>query len=186
MKIGILGGTFNPPHLGHLIIANEVKEKLSLAKVFFIPTNIPPHKQAYKISVKHRLKMIKLAVSGNKSFKVLDIEIKRLGVSYTIDTIEELKRKYPKDDFYLIVGSDLANEFNTWKDFPKLKKQISIVVAWRKLYPVKYKDGFKVVKVTNLDLSSSQIRELIKKRLSVKYLIPDKVREYINKYKLYN
>ena len=114
MKIGILGGTFNPPHIGHLILAQTAEEKLGLDKVFFIPTNTPPHKNTFLLEAKHRLAMVKLTVEDHKSFKALDWEIKRGGFSYTIDTIRELKSKYPGDQFFLIVGSDLANDFNSW------------------------------------------------------------------------
>jgi nicotinate-nucleotide adenylyltransferase len=117
MRIGILGGTFNPPHLGHLILAEEVREKLNLDKIFFIPTNIPPHKSTESVSSWHRFNMVKLAIKSNPYFEVLDLEIKRGGVSFTIDTIKELKSKFPRDEFYLIVGSDLASTFSTWKDF---------------------------------------------------------------------
>lgn len=185
MKIGILGGTFNPPHIGHLILAQEVKDKLKLDKIFFVPTNIPPHKQSHHVLASDRVNMIKLAISGNKDFSVCDIEIKRGGVSYTIDTVHELKKNYPRDDFYLIVGSDLANAFPTWRYFEGLRKLVKIVVVQRREYPLKNKQDFAVLRVFPMGISSSKIREFVKKNLSIKYLVSDKVADYIGKHKLY-
>ena len=130
MKIGILGGTFNPPHVGHLILAQEVTDVLGLDKVFFIPTNISPHKKS-EPNASSRFNMVELAVSGNSSFEVLDLELKRGGVSYTIDTIRQLKQENPNDEFYLIMGSDLANEFSSWKNCREIKKEVKIAVVDR-------------------------------------------------------
>ncbi|MBM3243930.1 MAG: nicotinate (nicotinamide) nucleotide adenylyltransferase, partial [Candidatus Omnitrophica bacterium] len=108
MKIGILGGTFNPVHIGHLILAEEALEKLGLNKIIFMPACLPPHKENIDIAAPNeRLKMVKLAIKGNKKFIVSDIEIKRAGRSYTVDTVRELKKRSPKDEFYFIIGSDL-------------------------------------------------------------------------------
>jgi nicotinate-nucleotide adenylyltransferase len=185
MKIGILGGAFNPPHIGHLVLATQILERVKLDKVFFIPTNISPHKESENVSADDRLKMVQLAVSDNKAFKVLDLEIKRGGVSYTIDTIKELKSKYPGDEFYLIIGSDLANNFSSWKDSKELDRIAKIVVAQRDNYPLKIENDFIVVNITQIDLSSSQIRELIKKEKPIDKLVPAKVLDYIKKHKLY-
>jgi nicotinate-nucleotide adenylyltransferase len=185
MKIGILGGTFNPPHTGHLILAQEICQKLSLDKVFFIPTNIPPHKESQNVKSKDRLNMTKLAVAGDKRFEVLDLEIKRGGVSYTIDTVRELKAKFPQADFYLIVGSDLANDFPAWKYFESLKKSVKIVVAKRRAYPLKKRERFIALNIVQMGISSSHIRGLIKRGFSVKYLVTDRVARYIRKHKLY-
>lgn len=185
MKIGILGGTFNPPHVGHLILAQEVCQKAGLDKIFFIPTNIPPHKESYHVSAKHRLKMTALTAAGDKRFEACDIEIKRGGVSYTVDTVRELKAKHPGDEFYLIVGSDLANDLPGWKYFRQLKKEIKIIVAKRRDYPVRRKDNFTMLGILQMGISSSYVRGLIKKRLSPKYLVKDSVCAYIQRYKLY-
>jgi nicotinate-nucleotide adenylyltransferase len=185
MKIGILGGTFNPPHIGHLVLAQEVKEKIGLDRVLFIPTNVPPHKENKGTSSLDRLKMVTLAIQGNKNFKVLDLEIERGGISYTVDTVRELKNKYPKIKFYLIVGSDLANDFPTWKYFRELKESIKIVVAERKDYPLKHINNFILVDITQIHISSSQIRELVHQGGSIKYLVRDNVANYIKKRKLY-
>ncbi|MBP7088260.1 MAG: nicotinate-nucleotide adenylyltransferase [Candidatus Omnitrophica bacterium] len=185
MKIGILGGTFNPPHIGHLILAQDISEDLGLDKVFFIPTNISPHKSHNEMPAEKRLEMVKLAISDNKKFEVLDLEVKRGGTSYTIDTVRELKVLYPKDEFYLIVGSDLANYFLEWKDFGELTKLVKIVVAQRKESPLKNKDSFIIRDITQINISSSLIRAMIKQRRTVRYLLSDKVRDYIVKNKFY-
>lgn len=185
MKIGILGGTFNPPHIGHIILAQEVIQKVGLKKVFFIPTNIPPHKESHNLSAKHRINMIKKMIVGDRRFRMLDIEIKRGGVSYTIDTVRELKVKFPKDDFYLIVGSDLANDFGNWRYYKDLKQEIKIVVAKRRDYPLKARGDFITVGIVQMGIASSYIRSLIKKRFSVKYLVTGEIADYIEKHKLY-
>jgi len=185
MKIGILGGAFNPPHIGHLGLAKDIFEKLKLDKVFFIPTNISPHKEGDGPSASDRLQMIKLAVADNENFEVLDLEIKRGGASYTVDTVNELKNNYPGDEFYLIIGSDLANDFSSWKDFENLKKIAKIVVAHRQNYPLKREDGFILLDITQIDLSSSHIRELIKEKESIERLVTKEVLDYIEQHKLY-
>jgi nicotinate-nucleotide adenylyltransferase len=108
MKIGILGGTFNPVHIGHLILAEEAREKLGLDKIIFVPTALPPHKDNLNIApAADRLKMLELAVASNKYFTVSDIEIKRQGRSYTIDTLKEFQAKYSRDELYFIIGKYL-------------------------------------------------------------------------------
>ena len=185
MKIGILGGTFNPPHVGHLILAQEVAQKLSIDKIFFIPTNIPPHKESHNVKSADRLNMVRLATKEDSRFEVLDLEIKRGGISYTIDTVKALKAKFPKAEFFLIVGSDLANDFPTWRYFEHLKKAVKIVVAKRRAYPLEKKNRFIVVDIVQMGISSSYIRGLIKKGFSVKYLVTDSVAKYIEQHKLY-
>ena len=142
MKIGILGGTFNPPHIGHIVLAKEIYEKLELDKVLLIPTNTPPHKEDEGVSADVRLHMIKLAARDQEAFEVSDIELKRGGISYTIDTVRKLKELFPQDELYLIVGSDLANDFLSWKDFDQLKNLVRIVVAQRDNAPLKKKNNF--------------------------------------------
>src|SRR4051794_6519919 len=104
-RIGVLGGTFDPPHIGHLIIAEEVRIALDLEEVWFIPTFTPPHKDGTKTKASQRIEMTKLAIESNPHFKVNSIEIERSGKSYTIDTIRELKRENPDSDFYFIIGA---------------------------------------------------------------------------------
>jgi len=185
MKIGILGGAFNPPHIGHLILAQEAVEALGLDKVFFIPTNISPHKKRETPSAPERLEMVKLTISGNRCFEALDLEIKRGGVSYTIDTVRALKNTYSGDTFYLIIGSDLANTFSTWRNFDELKKEVKVAVARRENYPLQEKDNFMVMDITQVAISSSQIRQLAGEERSIRYFVRDSVAEYIRQQGLY-
>lgn len=185
MKIGILGGTFNPSHIGHLILAQEAVDKLGMDKIIFVPTNISPHKNNNGVSAADRFNMVKMAIRDNGQFEVSDMEIKRGGTSYTIDTVRELKSRYVKDELYLIIGSDLANTFDKWKESGELKKIIRVVVACRENYPLKQKDDFILMDITQIGISSSQIRELIRERRPINYLVRDSVLKYIKKNKLY-
>ncbi len=185
MKIGILGGTFNPPHTGHLIIAQDILDALKLDKVFFVPTSTSPHKKNNGVDGQARLGMVKLATSGNEAFGILDLEIERGGTSFTIDTVRELKKRYPEDEFYLIIGSDLANEFSSWKNYEDIKKEVKVVVANRREYPLDKRSPYLVVDIRQIELSSSQIRELVKKGSSIKGLVKEEVANYIQEHNFY-
>lgn len=185
MNVGILGGTFNPPHIGHLILAQEAKEQLKLDKIFFIPANRPPHKDKDLIDCGFRLKMVQLALEGNPDFAALDIEVKRKGVSYTVDTFFELKKTYPEDSFFLMIGSDLANSFDQWREPHKIKEMADIVVVERKGMPLLNKNDFFSIKITQIDISSSMIRQRVRDYKTIKYLVPDKVEGFIKENDLY-
>ncbi|MDD5595321.1 MAG: nicotinate-nucleotide adenylyltransferase [Candidatus Omnitrophica bacterium] len=187
MKIGILGGTFNPIHLGHLILAEEVREKLGLDKVIFVPTFLPPHKDNSDIAQAiDRLKMIEIAIKANKYFIVSDVEIKRNGRSYTIDTINALKKVYANDELYFITGSDLLKYLEEWKDLNEIIKMVKFVVATRPGYPLeKIPSYISTVAIRAVDISAFEIRSCIKQNTSFRYLVPDGVFKYITKRKLY-
>ncbi|KPL00943.1 MAG: hypothetical protein AMJ91_02475 [candidate division Zixibacteria bacterium SM23_73_3] len=190
-KIGILGGTFDPIHLGHLVLAEQVKEKLGLDQVIFIPCFSPPHKTRRKLSpAKDRYCMTKLALKDNPFFSVSDTELKRKGVSYTIDTLRQLKILFPDSEIYFLTGSDVLNEICTWKDPEKIFGLTKFVIATRPGFDeFDSKNHFAkkstIVRITGMDISSSQIRERVKKGRTIKYLVPDKVEEYIREKKLY-
>ena len=188
MKIGILGGTFNPPHIGHLILAEEAKDKFNLDKIFFIPVYLPPHKDIPLAKAEDRLEMVKLSIKDNKNFECLDIEIKRGGKSFTIDTLKELKKKYPHAHLFLIIGSDLAKDFSNWKDYEEIIKIAKVLVARRSKELTTFEDnkfGFLFFDIIQVDVSSSLIRERIKKGLSIRYLVHPEVEKFIKKRKLY-
>ena len=187
MKIGILGGTFNPVHIGHLILAEEVREKLKLDKIIFIPTALPPHKDNLNIaSATDRLEMLKLATKSNKFFAVSDIEIKRQGRSYTIDTLRELKAKYPHDELYFIIGSDLLKYLNEWKDLSEIIRMVNFVVATRPGYPLDQIPHYiQTLAIRAVDVSGFEVRTCIQENKSFGYLVPDRVFDYIKKRKLY-
>jgi nicotinate-nucleotide adenylyltransferase len=187
MKIGILGGTFNPVHLGHLILAEEAREKMQLDRIIFVPTYLPPHKESLGIAAaSDRYRMIKLAIKGNKYFGVSDAEIKRDGRSYTIDTIKEFKREFPRDELYFITGSDLLNYLEEWKDLSEIIKMVKFIVATRPGYPLEKIPAYiRTVAIRAVDISAFQIRNCIKENKSFRYLVPEAVYNYIVKKKLY-
>ncbi len=187
MRIGILGGTFNPIHIGHLILAEETREKIGLEKIIFMPAYLPPHKVSSDIAAaQDRLKMVRLATAGNAFFSVSDIEIKRDGRSYTIDTVKELKLLYPKDELYFIIGSDLLAYLEEWKDLDEIIKLLKFIVATRPGYPLeKIPSHIATIPIRAVDISGFEIRKAIKEKKSFRYLVPEKVFDYVKKYKLY-
>jgi nicotinate-nucleotide adenylyltransferase len=187
MKIGILGGTFNPIHIGHLILAEEAREKLKLDKIIFVPTYLPPHKDDADIaSAKDRLTMVKLAIKGNRYFSVSDMEIKRDGRSYTIDTIKEFKKIFPNDELYFIIGSDLLNYLNDWKDLGDIIKMVKFITATRPGYPLeKIPSYITTIPIRAVDVSGYEVRRAIKENRSFRYLVPEAVSNYIRKKRLY-
>ncbi|MDD2927364.1 MAG: nicotinate-nucleotide adenylyltransferase [Candidatus Omnitrophica bacterium] len=187
MKIGILGGTFNPVHIGHLILAEEAREKLALEKIIFVPANQPPHKDNGDIAAGSiRLKMLKLAIKGNKHFGVSDAEIKRQGRSYTIDTIREFKQKYPSDELYFIIGSDLLKYLDEWKDLAEINKMVKFIAATRPGYPLEKIPAYiKTLGIRAVDISGFEVRRCIQENKSFRYLVPEAVFNYINKKGLY-
>ena len=187
MKIGILGGTFNPIHIGHLILAEEVREKLKLDRIIFVPAYLPPHKDNSDIACASvRLAMVKLAIKGNIYFSVSDTEIKRNGRSYTIDTIREFKKMYPKDELYFITGSDLLKYLDDWKDLSQIINMVKFIVATRPGYSLgDLPSHIYTVAIRAVDVSAFEIRKTIKENKSFRYLVPDPVFSYINKKRLY-
>jgi nicotinate-nucleotide adenylyltransferase len=187
MKIGILGGTFNPVHIGHLILAEEAREKLGLDKVIFVPAFLPPHKDGSDVAVaKHRFSMVKLAIKGNKYFVASDIEIKRDGRSYTIDTIKEFKKKFQRDDLYFIIGSDLLKYLDEWKDLNEIIKMVRFVAATRPGYPLERIPAYiTTLPIRAVDVSAFEVRECIRDDKSFRYLVPEAVFNYIKRQGLY-
>lgn len=189
MSVGIFGGTFNPIHNGHLLIAEDVREKLNLDKVLFIPAENPPHKKVNNLADScHRLEMVKLAIKGNPYFSVSDIEIKRGGVSYSIETIKTLKEVYQKGTkFFFIMGADSILEFMEWKEWESLLGLCNFVVVPRPGYECDESLFKNVVflQAKMFDISSTEIRKKIEANQSIRYLVPDVVAKYIEGHKLY-
>lgn len=188
MRIGILGGTFNPIHVGHLLLAEETLNNLYLDRVIFIPCFLPPHKNEHDIApAADRLRMTELAVSDNPNFVVSDMETKRKGKSYSIDTVKELKKNFaPNTELFFIVGSDASSYLKKWKDVKELFKMAKFVMALRPGYRLKkiYKDII-ALKIKAIDISGYEIRQRIKRKESVRYLVPEPVRQYLEKKGLY-
>lgn len=190
MKIGILGGTFNPPHIGHLIVAESVRDQLKLDKVLFVPSYIPPHKLFSQVALpKQRLEMVELAIEKNRNFSASDIEIAREGKSFTIDTINSLTNLHPASQLYLVIGMDNLMDFSDWKSPNEIVSKVELIVMNRPGYDSDIKNEFKrfatFIKVPNIDISSSDIRRRIKLGRSIRYLVTYEVEQYILKKALY-
>jgi nicotinate-nucleotide adenylyltransferase len=180
-RIGILGGTFNPIHNGHLIMADEVYRALNLDKIIFVPTYLPPHKPSKDIApARERLKMLKLALDANPHFTISDIEIKRKGKSYTIDTVKELKKKFKDAKIYFIIGSDYQRGLDKWKDVTQIQKLVKFVVVNRPRFSFKSNTpGVLNLNLKTVDVSGYGIRERIRKNRTIRSLVPLKVMRYI-------
>jgi nicotinate-nucleotide adenylyltransferase len=185
-KVGILGGTFDPPHLGHLLIANDVQHCLNLDEVWFMPNRIPPHKQSESItSTEHRIEMLNAALGERPSFLLQTIELEREGPSYTYDTILLLKENHPAIDFHFIIGADMVEYLPKWHKIEDLVKLVKFVGVKRPGYSIE--TAFPVIEVETpqFEVSSSLIRQRVKGGRSSHYLVPEQVRRIIEEKKLY-
>lgn len=188
MRIGILGGSFNPIHFGHLVLAEQAKEKFKLDKVIFVPANISPHKTKAELAdASHRYKMAALAIAGNPAFEISDFEIKSEGKSYSINTLREFKRRFGKKArLYFIAGSDSLKKLSTWKQVKEIFEISQFVVAKRPNFSLKkLPPKVRPFDAISVGISSSGIRKRIKKGLSIRYLVPERARRYILKNRLY-
>jgi len=186
-NFGILGGSFDPIHMGHLILAEYALEEYALDKIIFIPNRIPNLKNPPQASARHRYLMVKLAIQDNPRFEISGMEMNRKGISYTYDTIIQLKKKFKNTRFFFIIGSDAYGQLPQWKNFKKLIKEIEFIVAARSDAKVKKIPGikFQVLNIPEVTISSSYIRERLKRGLSIRYLVPDRVWKYIREFNLY-
>ncbi|WP_036728494.1 MULTISPECIES: nicotinate-nucleotide adenylyltransferase [Peptoniphilus] len=193
-KYGIMGGTFNPIHFGHLMISEYIRIEMELDKIIFIPTGNPPHKKT--IDAKFRFEMTSIAIEDNENFMISDIETNKIGNSYSIDTVKQLKNKLD-GKFYFIIGSDTLFQLRTWKKFDELSEEVEFICAVRPNYTAsedlrkelkeleKYNATVHVVETPLYEISSTDLRNRFKLNKSVKYLVPDNVIIYINDNKLY-
>lgn len=185
-KIGLLGGTFNPPHLGHLIIAEQVRNQLDLEKILFIPSAEPPHKEEKKaIDASHRLAMLNEAVKGNSGFSIEEAELERGGKSYTYDTIVDLKKADPDVEYYFIIGADMVEDLKNWYKIDELIHIVQFVAVNRPSYSLETPYPVIGVDVPNIDISSTLIRQKVKDDCTIRYLVPQEVENYIESKGLY-
>jgi nicotinate-nucleotide adenylyltransferase len=194
-KVGILGGTFDPIHNGHLLVAEYAAYEFDLEEVLFIPAGDPPHKQGQEITnTDDRYLMTLLATIHNPKFSVSRLEIEKKGLSYTLDTVRELKSSQPKTKFYFITGADSILEISTWKQPQKLLSEIEFIAASRPGYSLSemdeelyndYKDQIHPLEVPRLDISSTEIRRRVRRGEPIKYQLPEEVEIYIKKHGLY-
>ncbi len=186
LRVGIIGGTFNPPHIGHLVIADQVCQQLGLDKIYFMPDANPPHideKQA--IAAEHRVVMVKQAIEENPLFELEDCEIQRGGKSYTFDTMLQLTKDHPEIDYYFIIGGDMVEYLPKWYRIDELMQLVQFVGVKRPNYPEASSYPLIWVDVPEMEISSTLIRKKIEAGCSVKYLVPEKTLTYIEEKGLY-
>lgn len=195
-RIGVFGGTFNPPHLGHLKLVSEIADRLSLSDVIIIPTYIPPHKAPKELAAgTHRVEMCALTFEKDSRFHVSGMELERKGKSYTYDTLVELKNIYPETHFYLIIGSDMLLTFDEWHRYEDVLKLCTVCAAERdgeeqpiKKYGIpKVFEGHDLIitEFSPLTISSGEIREMIKASQDISNFVTQEVKDYIADNKLY-
>jgi nicotinate-nucleotide adenylyltransferase len=189
--VGIFGGTFDPPHLGHLALAEWARVELELDFVWFVPAGVPPHKRSSaRTPARHRLAMTRLATRGNASFRVSPIETRRRGPSYTVDTVRAFARSHPGAALYLMMGADMYDTLDSWREPGEIARAATIVVALRpgrrRTARARAK-GRRVTWLANpgLDVSSSALRSRAARGRSLRYLVPDAVARYIERHRLY-
>lgn len=201
--IGLMGGTFNPVHNGHLILAQEAKEQYNLDQVWFLPARRPPHKDNGELPKdKARIEMLRLAIEDNPAFTISMLEMQRTdGKTYTYDTFRELSEKYPSTEFSFIIGSDSLFYLHKWSHFEELLRGMVFLVALRagcgeehtikemeqlaEEYKKRYEARIGFIKMPIVEISSTLIREKAEVGLAVRYYLPEKVEEYIRVHNVY-
>jgi nicotinate-nucleotide adenylyltransferase len=209
VKLGVLGGTFNPIHLAHLRLAEELRESLELERVLLIPAGEPALKHRGIAPAVHRIEMARRATASNPALEVDDLEVRRRGPSYTVDTLRELRARHPGSELWFLVGADTLPDLGSWREPAKLFELASFAVATRPGYAgglrellprslaAPFRDGprglvhasgneLRAVSFTPLEISASEIRRRAARGESIRYLVPDEVREYIAKHHLYD
>ena len=182
-KIGLFGGSFDPIHHGHLILARDAMESLGLDRVIFIPVNVSPHKLARPpVAARLRCEMVAAAIAGESRFSMDACEAEREGPSFAVDTVRVMRRRFPQAELFYFIGEDNVSSLHTWREIDELKKLASFVVLARgNLQPV---EGFPVIS-RNIDISSTDIRNRIAHGLPVRYLLPDAVCAILTRHQLY-
>ncbi len=200
-KIGIFGGSFDPVHLGHLLVGEFCREQAQLDEVWFVPVYKAPHKSEGPVaSDKHRVEMLKLATWGQSGFQVSDLEIRRGGISYTVDTLEAVKQTQPETQFFFLMGADSLNDFGTWSQPERICQLATPLVVvrggekepqWTVLQ--NYVEGDLVeikqrhrIDFPAIDLSSSEIRKRVEEGRSIRFQTPRSVEEYIRTQAVYS
>ncbi len=196
-RIGIFGGSFNPIHLAHLIVADRFVEHMQLERCYFVPAASPPLKPLNAPDIapaEHRLAMVERAIAGHPAFCVDTCELDRGGISYTIDTIATFRQRFPEAELFLLIGADQAMEFHRWHRWEQIVEQVRLCIAPRPTVPLadfqkqlqalRHADPI-VLELPLLGISSSEIRQRIARGLSVRYLVPEAVLAYIHAQHLY-
>ncbi len=190
-RIGLFGGTFDPPHFGHLALAEWAREQLRLDRVLFVPAGAPPHKRARRLSsVAARVAMTRLAVRGNPAFRLSQLEVRRRGPSFTVDTLRAVRAGHPGAEVFLLMGEDSLDDFRTWHEPAAIRGLARLAVArrpgGRRRTPARgIARGLIWLDNPGLELSSSAIRARARAGRSVRYLVPDAVARYLARHRLY-
>ena len=188
-RVGILGGTFDPPHWGHLLIAETAREELGLDRVLFVPASVPPHKRRRDVSpAQVRLRLLRAALRGS-GFEISRIEIEREGPSYTVDTLEALARRMPNTKLYLLVGADSLVDLPHWREPARIARLATLAVARRPGSPLRQRTaiGARVIALANppVDLSSSDLRARVARGRSIRFRVPPAVERLVSELSLY-
>jgi nicotinate-nucleotide adenylyltransferase len=196
MRIGILGGTFNPPHLGHLVAAQEAYRELALDRVVLIPAGIPPHKPVDdEPGPEHRLELCRLAVGGDERFAVSDLELRRDGPSFTVDTLKLLRTQSPSNDLFLILGGDIAAGLPKWHEPERVLELATVAIAKRRgtakaavqdaLAQLEGGERARFFEMPRIGISSTMVRRRVRAGQPIRYFVPDGVMHYIETHGLY-
>jgi len=196
--LGLMGGTFDPVHFGHLIAAENSRSEFGLDRVIFIPAAHPPHKEQESVlQTGHRLQMVKLAISSNPYFEISTLEQERQGPSYTVDTVEYFRSRFPDIQIFFIMGMDSLLMFDTWQDYGRLAGLCRFIVVTRPGYvmdtsqpslanlPQQLRENLSLLEIPGMDISSSDIRRRVRMGLPIKYMLPSAVEGYIMEQGLY-
>ena len=187
MRLGVFGGTFDPPHLGHLIAAQELHHQLGLDRLLLMPASVPPHKRDRQVSpAEIRLEMLRAAVVGDERFEVSELELRREGASYTVDTLRELRAEHPDAELFVAIGADQVSELDTWREPDEIAKLATVVAFARSGQAVpSSRREVRRVEVPELHLSSTLIRARVADGEPVRYMVPAAVERIIRRRGLY-
>lgn len=198
-KVGIMGGTFDPIHIGHLILGEAALRQFHLDEVYFMPAGNPPHKKERlgRATDDQRIRMVQLAISSNPNFRLSLVEMNDQGYTYTYKTLQKLRIAYPDNDYYFIIGADSLQDFHEWKEPQKIADQCHIVAATRNQMPPEefdrllemqkrlFSGDFLKLDTPNLDISSKHLRQMVREGESIRYYVRDGVMDYIKEKGLY-
>ena len=186
-RLGVFGGTFDPPHVGHLIVASDACDVLRLDRMLFVPAAVPPHKPDGVVATpEQRLEMVRAAIAGDARFEADDLELRREGRSYSVDTLRELRERYPDAELFFVLGADQLRDFHSWREPGEIARLARLAAVARNGDPVPA-IPYEVtrVPVTRIDVSSTDVRRRIAEGRSVRYLLPEGVAEVVREYGLY-
>jgi nicotinate-nucleotide adenylyltransferase len=185
VRLGVFGGTFDPPHIGHLIAAQDARSALGLDRVVFVPAAVPPHKRTEAITPPGtRLAMVRAAIAGDAGFELDDLELRREGPSWTVDTLRALRDRLPDAELFLLIGTDQFAEFETWREPSEIRRLARVAVLTRE-GESDAPDGVRIVQVTRIDVSSTGIRARAAAGEPIRYLVPPAVEALIRLHGLY-